>query len=34
LGFLNAQDLLLALLDEAEYEESLLREFVMGDGYH
>jgi hypothetical protein len=31
---LNARDALEALLEEAEYEEVLLREYVMCVGYH
>lgn len=34
LGVLNARDLLQALLQEAESEESLLRDYVMTAGYH
>jgi len=33
-GVLNARDVLLALLEEVEYEEALLRDYVMGIGYH
>ncbi len=33
LGTLNAHDALQALLKESEYEEDLLREYVMGIGY-
>lgn len=33
LGTLNARDTLQALLREAEYEEDLLRDYVMGIGY-
>jgi CBS domain-containing protein len=34
IGVLNARDALDALLDEVEYEEVLLREYVMCVGYH
>lgn len=34
LGVLNARDALEALLEEVEYEEILLREYVMCIGYH
>jgi CBS domain-containing protein len=34
LGVLNARDALEALLEEVEYEEILLREYVMCVGYH
>ncbi len=33
LGVVNARDALRALLTEEEYEESLLRDYVMGVGY-
>lgn len=33
LGVMNARDALRALLAEEEYEESLLRDYVMGIGY-
>jgi CBS domain-containing protein len=33
-GVLNAQDALVALLEEVKYEEVLLREYVMCVGYH
>lgn len=33
-GVLNARDALDALLDEVENEEALLRDYVMGIGYH
>lgn len=33
LGTLNARDALQALLKETEYEEDLLRDYVMGIGY-
>ena len=33
-GVVNARDALLALLEEVEYEEALLRDYVMGIGYH
>ena len=34
LGVLNARDTLQALLQEVQDEESLLRDYVMGVGYH
>ncbi len=34
IGVLNARDALEVLLEEVEYEELLLREYVMGVGYH
>jgi CBS domain-containing protein len=34
IGVLNARDALEVLLDEAEYEEGLLRDYVMCVGYH
>ncbi len=34
IGVLNARDALEALLEELEYEEVLLREYVMCVGYH
>lgn len=34
IGVLNARDVLAALLEEAEYEEDLLREYIMCVGYH
>ena len=34
IGVLNARDVLETLLREAEDEETLLREYVMGVGYH
>jgi CBS domain-containing protein len=34
IGVLNARDVLEALMDEAEYEEALLRDYVMSVGYH
>ncbi len=34
IGVLNARDALEALLDEVENEEALLRDYVMGIGYH
>jgi Predicted signal-transduction protein containing cAMP-binding and CBS domains len=34
LGVLNARDALQALLQEVQDEESLLRDYVMGVGYH
>jgi CBS domain-containing protein len=34
LGVINARDLLLELLEESEHEGALLREYVMGLGYH
>jgi predicted transcriptional regulator len=33
-GVLNARDALQALLEEVENEESLLRDYVMGIGFH
>jgi CBS domain-containing protein len=33
LGVINARDALLVLLEDAEYEEALLRDYVMGIGY-
>lgn len=33
-GIVNARDALRALVQEGAYEESLLREYVMGIGYH
>ena len=33
LGVLNARDALLVLLEGSEYEEGLLRDYVMGIGY-
>lgn len=33
LGVINARDALLALLEGTEYQESLLRDYVMGIGY-
>jgi CBS domain-containing protein len=33
LGVINARDALLVLLEEAEQEEALLRDYVMGIGY-
>lgn len=33
IGVVNARDALLALLEGSEYEESLLRDYVMGIGY-
>jgi CBS domain-containing protein len=33
-GVLNARDVLRSLLKQAENEESLLRDYVMGVGYH
>lgn len=33
LGVINARDALLALLEESEHEEALLRDYVMGVGY-
>ena len=33
-GVLNARDALQVLLEEAENEESLLRDYVMGIGFH
>jgi predicted transcriptional regulator len=32
-GVLNARDMVRALLEDTEYEESLLRDYVMGVGY-
>ena len=34
IGVLNARDALEVLLEEVEYEELLLREYVMCIGYH
>lgn len=34
LGMLTARDVLQALLGEVEHEETLLRDYVMGIGYH
>jgi len=34
LGILTARDVLQLLLQEVEYEELLLRDYVMGIGYH
>ncbi len=34
LGVLNARDALQGLLDEAQDEEGLLRDYVMSVGYH
>jgi|SRR5665213_3637316 len=34
LGVINARDALLVLLEGSEHETSLLREYVMGIGYH
>jgi arabinose-5-phosphate isomerase len=34
LGMLNSRDVLKELLDEAETEEALMRDYVMGIGYH
>jgi len=34
IGVLNARDVLEVLMDEAEYEEALLRDYVMSVGYH
>jgi CBS domain-containing protein len=34
LGVINARDLLLELLESSEHEGALLREYVMGLGYH
>ncbi len=31
---LNSRDVLKELLDEAETEEALMRDYVMGIGYH
>jgi CBS domain-containing protein len=33
LGVINARDVLLVLLEASEYEEGLLRDYVMGIGY-
>ena len=33
IGILNAKDILQVLLDEVEYEENLLRNYVMNVGY-
>jgi len=33
-GVLHARDVAIALLDEVTYEELLLRDYVMGVGYH
>lgn len=33
-GVVNARDALRVLVQEGEYEESLLRQYVMGIGYH
>ena len=33
-GVLNARDALQALLTEAEHDESFLRDYIMGAGYH
>jgi len=33
-GVLHARDVALALIGEANYEESLLRDYVMGVGYY
>jgi CBS domain-containing protein len=33
LGVINARDALLVLLEGAEYEEGLLRDYVVGIGY-
>ena len=33
LGVINARDVLLVLLEGSEYEEALLRDYVMGIGY-
>ena len=33
-GVLNARDVLKVLLKEVENEETLLRDYVMGIGYH
>jgi CBS domain-containing protein len=32
-GVLHARDILQVLLEDSEYEESLLRDYVMGVGY-
>jgi CBS domain-containing protein len=34
IGILNARDVLETLMEEAEYEEALLRDYVMSVGYH
>lgn len=34
LGVINARDALLLLLEGSEYQETLLRDYVMGIGYH
>ena len=34
LGLLHARDILQGLLNKSEYEEALLRDYVMGLGYH
>jgi CBS domain-containing protein len=34
LGILNVKDALQALLEDVQYEEKLLRDYVMGVGYH
>lgn len=34
LGILNVRDALEALLEDVQYEEQLLRDYVMGVGYH
>ena len=34
IGVLNARDVVEVLMDEAEYEEALLRDYVMSVGYH
>jgi CBS domain-containing protein len=34
LGVINARDALLVLLEGSEHEETLLRDYVMGIGYH
>lgn len=34
LGVVNARDVLRVLVADGEYEESLLRDYVMGMGYH
>jgi predicted transcriptional regulator len=34
LGVLNARDVLQSLLEDVEYEEQLLRDYVMCVGYH
>lgn len=33
MGVLNARDVVRALLEDTEYEESLLRDYVVGVGY-